>query len=433
MNKIQAGFGREAAMPDTVMPLGGVGLVGREYTGVIDPLYITCVALTDENGKTVLLYTQDFLKSEAYVKPMRQAISEATNVPFDHIMIASTHTHSAPAVYYDKLDGAPAYQAICRDAAIRAAQTALNDRGPASIAAGSFDGTGLAFCRHYVMADGTVKKTPGKKACPVAHATAPDDQGQLVHLRREEKPDVLLIGFNIHPTFYGQHKQKMISADAPAVVRNCIESDTGMLVAYFTGAAGNQTGRSQLPDAPSMDCDEYGRALADRAIAALPALKPLEAAPIAIATEVYVGKSNKERIELYDVTHEIVDLYNEQGEAATKPLLEKHNISSVWEVYAIRRRYAAEKTRSMSLSAMKIGGLSFVFAPYEMFGPHGMYIKANTPGDMTFVVTCANESHSYLPTKEAFGWDVYEKLVTLFTPGTGEEVAETMVNMIRNL
>ena len=433
MHNIQAGYGRQIAMPDTVMPLGGVGLVDREYTGVIDELTITCVALTDGAGQTVLLYTQDFLKCEAYIVPMRQAISQATGVPFDHIMIASTHTHSAPAVYYDKLEGAVAYQKKCTEAAIRAAQTALDDRAAAEVFWGSFDGTGLAYTRHYVMADGSVKKTPGKKACPVAHAGTPDDQGQLVRMCRAEKPDILLVGFNIHPTFYGQHKQKMISADFPSVVRSCLESDTGMQVAYFTGAAGNQTGRSQLPDSENLSCDEYGRALADRAIAALPNLKPLAPAPISIATQTYVGKSNKERIELYDATHEIVDLYSAQGEAAVQPLLQKHNIASIWEAYAIRRRYAAEDTRSMSLSVMKIGSLSFVFAPYEMFSAQGTWIKANTPGDMTFVVTCANETHSYLPSKEAFNWDVYEKLVTLFAPGTAEAVAEELIHMLHSL
>lgn len=433
MHTLQVGFGKELAMPDAVMPLGGVGMVDRDYTGVIDPLYITCVALTDETGKTILLYTQDFLRSDTYVVSMRQAISDATGVPFDHIMVASTHTHSAPAVYHTPLEAARAYQEICKNAAIQAAQTALADRANAGISIGSFDGTGLAYTRHYVMADGTVKKTPGKKACPVAHAGVPDDQGQLVRFTREDKPDILLIGFNIHPTFYGQHKQKMISADAPAVVRNCLEADTGMHVAYFTGAAGNQTGRSQLPDSPNPDCNEYGRALADRAIAALPGLKPVNATPMAIATQTYVGKSNKDRIELYDATHEIVDLYSAQGEEAVQELLKKHNIASIWETYAIRRRYKAEETRAMSLSAMKLGGLSFVFAPYEMFSAQGMWIKEHTPGDMTFVVTSCNESNSYLPSREAFNWDVYEKLVTLFTPGTAEEVAKILIQMATGL
>ena len=433
MEFLQAGFGRKMAMPDTVMPLGGVGMVDRDYTGVIDPLYITCIALTDETGKTILLYTQDFLRSDTYVVPIRQAISDVTGVPFDHIMVASTHTHSAPAVYHTPLEAARAYQEICKEAAIRAAQAALADRADATVSCGSFDGTGLAYTRHYVMADGTVKKTPGKKACPVAHAGKPDDQGQLVRFTREGKPDILLIGFNIHPTFYGQHKQKMISADFPAVVRSCLENDTGMHVAYFTGAAGNQTGRSQLPDSLNPSCDEYGRALADRAIAALPGLKPVNAAPMAIATQTYVGKSNKDRIELYEATHEIVELYSAQGEAAVQPLLKEHGIASIWEAYAIRRRYKAEETRAMSLSAMKLGGLSFVFAPYEMFSAQGMWIKEHTPGDMTFVVACCNETHSYLPSKEAFNWDVYEKLVTLFAPGTAEIAAQALIDIARKL
>ena len=64
-----------------------------------------------------------------------------------------------------------------------------------------------------------------------------------------------------------------------------------------------------------------------------------------------------------------------------------------------------------------------------MFGAQGTWIKAHTPGVMTFVVTSCNESNSYLPAREAFQWDVYEKLVTLYTPGTAEEVAEKLIQM----
>ena len=138
MHTLQVGFGKELAMPDAVMPLGGVGMVDRDYTGVIDPLYITCIALTDETGKTILLYTQDFLRSDTYVTPIRQAISDVTGVPFDHIMVASTHTHSAPAVYHTPLEAARAYQEICKEAAIRAAQAALADRADATVSCGSF-------------------------------------------------------------------------------------------------------------------------------------------------------------------------------------------------------------------------------------------------------------------------------------------------------
>lgn len=434
MEKLLAGFGRERTMPDTVMPLGGVGLAGREYTGVIDDLYITCVALTDEAGQTVLLYTQDTLKSEAYVTPMRQAISEATGVPYDHIMVASTHTHAAPAIYYDKIEGVFAYRDKVTAAAITAAKTALADQSAAAVYCGTFDGKGLAFCRHYVMPDGTVKKTPGKKKCPVAHADPPDDKGQLVRLEREGKSDILLVGFNVHPTFHGQYQQKMISADFPAPLRNYVESQTGALVAYFTGAAGNQTGTSQLPDGEVLDCHTYGTLLGQRVLSALPGLQALTPAPIRITTAIFTGKSNKDRVELVDVADRIAEIHTAEGEnEEVKALLKAHRIASPWEAYAIRVRYKAAETTSMPLSALRLGGLSFVFAPFEMFGATGMYIKAHTPGVMTFVITCVNESHNYLPAYNAYDYDVYEKLVTRFARGTAEQVADTLLDMVRNL
>ena len=72
-----------------------------------------------------------------------------------------------------------------------------------------------------------------------------------------------------------------------------------------------------------------------------------------------------------------------------------------------------------------------MFAPFEMFGPTGIYIKANTPDAMTFLVTCANADKGYLPIEKAFSYDVYEKLVTNFAPGTAEAVADTFLTMLR--
>ena len=52
---------------------------------------------------------------------------------------------------------------------------------------------------------------------------------------------------------------------------------------------------------------------------------------------------------------------------------------------------------------------------------------------MTFVVTCANGSNSYLPTKKACTYPVYESSVTRFAPGTAEEIADTFLDMLTQL
>lgn len=432
---LQVGFGRQPAMPETVMPLGGVGLAGREYTGVHSTLYITCLAITDDRGETVLLYTQDFLKSgEAYVSELRRQIARATGVAFEHIMVASTHTHAAPAVYYDKVEGILDYRKICIAAAIRAAQDALADRASANLTIGKARAENLAFCRHYVMADGSIKKAPGKKASPVAHADPADDEVQLIRCCRESKKDVLLVGFNVHPTFLGKFKDKLISYDVPGAVRDCLEPETDCLVAYFTGAAGNQTGNSQVAALDhGMDLAAYGRALSDVILKALPSLQPVSTGPIRITTQTFTGRSNKERIALKKEADEIAEIHSKQGEEAAKPLLAQYDIASVWEAYAIRRRYDAPATMDAPLSVLSLGELSFAFAPFEMFGTTGQYIKANTPDTMTFLVTCTNAAMGYLPTKKAFSYDVYEKLVTNFAPGTAEAVADTFLAMLQTL
>ena len=122
--------------------------------------------------------------------------------------------------------------------------------------------------------------------------------------------------------------------------------------------------------------------------------------------------------------------YTEQGREAAKPYLKKYNISSVWEAYAIRRRYYAADTVALPLSVMKLGALSFMFAPYEMFAPNGQYVKEHTPGDMTFVITCANGAKGYLPMERAYAYGVYEGFVTSVKPGTAEQVAQRFIEMI---
>ena len=65
----RAGFGRENITPDYSVYLQGGPWKNRKTTGVLDPVYATCVAL-EQSGQTVLLYTLD----------MKLATETATNL-----------------------------------------------------------------------------------------------------------------------------------------------------------------------------------------------------------------------------------------------------------------------------------------------------------------------------------------------------------------
>lgn len=146
-----------------------------------------------------------------------------------------------------------------------------------------------------------------------------------------------------------------------------------------------------------------------------------------------MGKSNKDRVELYDATHEIVDLYSAQGEEAVQELLKQHNIASIWEAIAIIDRAKMGPTVAVPLNALTIGEVSMVFTPFEMFGDTAKYIAEKSPYDMTAIITCSNDSLGYFPTEKAYSYQVYEGFVAKVVPGTAEQIADTLVNMLKDM
>ena len=292
----------------------------------------------------------------------------------------------------------------------------------------------MAFSRHYVYEDGSIGGPGGKnKGAIVGNADKADCQVQLVRFCREGAKDILMMSFPVHGTSMSSEANKLISADVPGAIRAALEEQTGLHVAYFIGAGGNQVPKSRGPGNHGLCVKDYGIRVAQYIIAAMPAMVPTHTGPIGLTWNYYQAPSNKERIDQYEEACETVRVYTDGGHAAAKPLLQKYGFSSTWEAVAIKRRYNAADTVELPLAALRCGGLSMIFAPYEMFAPNGQYIKTHTPDDMTFVVSCANGAKGYLPMERAFGYGVYECFVTLAKPGTAEKVAEEFVKMVTEL
>ena len=435
----QVGFGREKIMPETVIPLAGSGIQDREYEGILDVLYTTCIAMTDENGKTILVFTNDLVNSKAeFSQPAKEQVSKATGIAVENIMVAATHTHAAPTFTATYIDGVPQYRQLVMDSMTIAAQKAIADQSPAQISAGSTQAEGMAYSRHYTMPDGRIEKNFPKGEVPVGHPDEGNDTMQLVRFTRaaEGKKDIIMMTFGIHPTFNGQASDKMISADFVYPTREYIENETGALVAYFTSAAGNQTGNSSIPGESPFNRSQYkdyGKALGKIAVDYLPNLQPLEAGAINLQNKVFTATAYKDKIEMLPQAKSVYAEYTKTSEAAVQGLLAQYGFDSIWEVIAITDRAKMGATVDVSLNALSIGQLSMIFAPFEMFGDTAKYITDNTPYDMTMVITMANDGHGYFPTEKAYSYQVYEGFVAKVVPGTAEQIADTLVNMLKDM
>ena len=104
MDQCYVGYARADFTPDESVPLRGYGLSSERMSqNVLNQLYLTCLAFRDEQGECALIYAMDICSpGNVCTERWRPAVSRATGIPMERIMVSGSHTHSAPAL--DSLD-----------------------------------------------------------------------------------------------------------------------------------------------------------------------------------------------------------------------------------------------------------------------------------------------------------------------------------------
>ena len=97
---LQAEFKAGFARLDVTPPLG-IPLVGyfnhRVSDGVLDPLCVECVAVSDGTNNALIYCVDDLHLTNPFFAKAFPVITAATGIPRDRIYVHSTHTHTGPA------------------------------------------------------------------------------------------------------------------------------------------------------------------------------------------------------------------------------------------------------------------------------------------------------------------------------------------------
>ena len=436
---LQVGFGRADATPSEAVNISGGDSKNRISTGYRDQINVTCVAIANE-GETYLIYTLDFISAaDVFTVPAEAQIAEATGIPAERIIMNCTHTHSGPAIGYE-YDSIKPYREKFYKAAVKAAETAIADMSGAEIYAGSVETEGLIFVRHYEMDNGTFAGANyGSFSGSIkGHAYEGDDSVQVIKFARadETKKDIVLVSNPAHATAVSGTDRDMLSADIAYSVRDYVENNADCHVAYFIGAAGDQVPSSRISSEGSTnDYLIYGQRMGKYIVDLMPSLTKLEAGPVELETQDFTGKTIKEGLERLAearIVREVASKYG-NGAVETKAAVAEYNFSSVYQATAIVARNGRGETQTMTLNAMGVGELGFIFAPYEMFSENGKFVKDNSPYALTFVITCSENAQGYLPSVNGFRVECYESHVTTYERGTAESLADTFVEMLNKL
>lgn len=398
---LQAGFAREVCLPDDqiVYIAGGTAEEDPSTDGVLDEITVTCIALK-QGGETYLIYTCDVVDIDGkFCAITDTAISEATGIPVEKIILNGTHTHSAPTLK-DNLPGKDAYLNKFNESCARVGKAAIEDLSPATLSYGSVMTEHMVRVRHYWMNDGTShgnghgSSSSGYKE----HMYPADEECQVLRLTRaaEDKKDIVLFNLTAHATIVSGTHTSMLSADFPGYARQYIEQEADVLSAYFIAASGDQIPGSRIPgEVPNgKNAPAYGEQLGGYVLQVLESMTDAQGSDIHLYTEEFQAKKKE------------FGAYTE-GEIVSQA-----------------------QCLSFPTNTMTVGDVGIVFFPGELFGSQGRQLKDDSPMAMTFVITNSEKDQMYFPSPIAFEHEFYESKTTKYAQGTGEMVAARYVEIL---
>lgn len=437
VSEFKVGYGRVDITPTELgLPMAGYGQTEKRlHTKVLDSLYASAVAITGTNGETIILMCVDLINSTQH-NAIRKQIQQDLGIPYENVMWASTHTHSAPDQSSSQCGGF--VTSLCSKA-VQAAKLALEDQAAATISIARTETENLNFVRHYEMNDGTFggdnfgDYSSGIKG----HAEENDPGMQIIKFTRpaEDKKDIIMVNWQGHPCMTGGVDKLDMSADYIGSTRQQFEFQTKAYFIYFLGASGNQNVKSYITgETRTYDYQEQGKFLTEYIMTALENTTEVPVGEVHSTKQTYMATVNREMEDRLDDAIKIRDLYNETDRDTGNALAKKLGFSSVYHANGvISRSGISEDYLPINLTAFAFSDISFVAAPYEMFAAHGTQIKEGTPYAMTFVATCGNGATCYLPTEKAFAYGCYESHTGTYVADTGTKCAETFIAMMESM
>jgi hypothetical protein len=418
---LYAGAARQEITPAPGSDLAGYIARQNPSTGVRDPLFVRALVLDDDRRQLALVSCDLLGFDQEFVDDVRARIQLATGIPGPQVMLAATHTHAGPAVFFLQDCGEPdprwLEQCQARIAAtVVQAQTAL---APATLAVGQAETTAGVHNR----------RQPGAVIDPAVGVLQVTDESGA--------PLAVVVNYACHPTsLYAENR--LISADYPGLVTATIEAATSAVCLFLTGAIGDvgpvERGETSLK--------RVGGAVAAAAQQTLSALTPIVAPTLDTEGEILALPLNSPPT--WDQLAGLREAYQRQAlaaDAAGDSLQARiARAMTGWSerVFDLYRERRLPATVAAEVQTLHLGELVIVGVPGELFVELGLQIKAGAAGRSIFVCGFANDSIGYIPTRAAYprgGYEIdeaykYYGYPAALAPEAGEQLVTSVLEKI---
>lgn len=420
---LQAGV----AVTDITPDVGDVHYRGAS-TGVLDPLQAKAIIFRQGRQQAALVFCDVIGISMDQSDAVRKLAAEKTNIPYQNICVAATHTHTG------RFSEKAAEQMIQRIGEV--VVTAQAAAGAVKLQTGITQQHGLAFHRRFVMKDGSVRMNPGFQNPDTVRPAGPVDPDVgiiFVHSAKDNRPTASLTSFAMRLDTVGGTEY---SADYPYWLQQSLGKELGQdFVSIFgTGTCGNINHFDVSKPGPQKGHQQttkhLGETLAATVMAALPKLKDVPWPSLAV-------RSATVQVPLQEYTQEELTWAklpaDQRGPLVQeRPFLQRFRASKIRSLAAMRQRWGDRLPMEVQVFRLS-QDVAIVTLPGEIFVELGLAIKEASPFETTLVMELANNSPAYVPTRQAFSDGDYEVVNSRVKPGGGEMLVDAALRLLREL
>lgn len=422
---------RAGAAASNITPPLGASIAGhmadRKVRHVQDELYARCLVMDDGTMRVAIVVVDSCMLPREVVDEAKRLIDHRTNIPPTHVLIAATHTHSAPTatpIFQSKPD--PGYVDFLTVRIADGVQRAVNNLAPADVGWGVGSCPQHVFNRRWRMKPGTIPPDPFGNTTDQVQMNPPVASDNLIEPAGPTDSDVwtlwldrpagdrggapaplaLLANYPLHyvgggpgdhasADYFGFFARRMEAAHARAA------HDPPFVAILSNGASANVNNIDFRVRRNPLRPWEQMRVVADDVAAAVPRLGQVRRdAPATLA----VRTANLELAVRKPAEEEVRRAETLVAAAAGREL------RSMPEVYAGETLAMKDYPDHVELvlQVIRIGDAAICAIPCEVFVEIGTELKQKSPFQPTAVFSLANGYNGYLPTPEQHKLGGYE-------------------------
>jgi hypothetical protein len=419
--ELSAGVAKTDITPTESLYMGGYSANMRDAPsdGTYGRIFIRSIAFDDSANKLVFIVS-DLVGYEDY-DGIREKVSDATGIPFDHILLASTHNHAAPTI--GGRNAVSTWSSQFPDKVVETVRNAINDLEPVTIGAGTGHSS-IAMNRRKNMEDtvsyltfdeNNSSQSAGKfeTDTPVLiHEMAGvyrlgmnpdgsvDDEVGIIRIdTMKGKPKAVIVNYACHGTSLGGRNQTISPEWMGHMIEYVEDEIPGVTGVFLQGAAGDINPRF---------------------------VGGLDGVVDDLERTADLG---------YEIGEEVVRVFHEIR--TDEPLNPKIQLANTEIECPLKYNHVMEDFRKTTTfvptTVIKIDELTLVTFPGEMFHDIGKQIKANTRNRYSFLVGYCNGGFGYLPTQAAFSEGGYEPNSSRFAPVTEKIYVRKVIQLLAEL